>query len=167
MRFKCTLFRLQNNLRSPLDSARITGAASAHITEGVICTAHHHFVAATRFLRARRFCSSTTTSLLATYEVSVLRNHGIEVEPAADFSSARSLQRLHHYDWIFLDVRRHFPGDAPQFYEQIKDASPGQRFAFLVGPPLYLSLTWPDEISLEEASRGQWEQTVKRPARAA
>src|SRR6266568_4110113 len=99
--------------------------------------------------------------------VSVLRSHGIEVEPAADFSSARSLQRLHHYDWIFLDVRRHFPGDAPQFYEQIKDASPGQRFAFLVGPPLYLSLTWPDEISLEEASRGQWEQTVKRFARAA
>ena len=99
--------------------------------------------------------------------VSVLRSHGIEVEPAADFSSARSLQRLHHYDWIFLDVRRHFPGEALQFYEQIKDASPGQRFAFLVGPPLYLSLTWPDEISLEEASRGQWEQTVKRPARAA
>ena len=60
--------------------------------------------------------------------VSVLRSHGIEVEPAADFSSARSLQRLHHYDWIFLDVRRHFPGEALQFYEQIKDASPGQRF---------------------------------------
>src|SRR6266566_3135478 len=36
--------------------------------------------------------------------VSVLRNHGIEVEPAANFSSARSLQRLHHYDWIFLDA---------------------------------------------------------------
>jgi len=33
--------------------------------------------------------------------------------------------------------------------------SSGQRFAFLVGPPLYLSLTWPAEISLEEASRGQ------------
>ena len=45
--------------------------------------------------------------------------------------------------------------------------SSGQRFAFLVGPPLYLSLTWPGEISLEEASRGQWEQTVKRFARAA
>src|SRR5207245_3904968 len=29
-----------------LDFARITGAESAHITEGVICTAHHHFVAA-------------------------------------------------------------------------------------------------------------------------
>jgi CheY-like chemotaxis protein len=88
--------------------------------------------------------------------VSVLRSHGIEVEPAADFSSARSLQLLHHYDWIFLDVRRHFPGDALQFYEQIKDASPRQRFAFLIGPPHYLSLTWPGEIYLEEASRGQW-----------
>src|SRR5438034_7135882 len=99
--------------------------------------------------------------------VSVLRSHGIEVEPAADFSSARSLQRLHHYDWIFLDVRRHLPGEALEFYEQIRDVSPRQRFAFLVGPPLYLSLTWPGGIFLEEASRGQWEQTVKRFARAA
>jgi len=98
--------------------------------------------------------------------VSVLRSHGVEVEAAADFSSARSLQRLHHYDWIFLDVRRHFPGEALQFYEQVKDTSPGQRFAFLVGPPVYLTRNWPLEVTLEDAS-GQWEQTVKRFARAA
>ena len=99
--------------------------------------------------------------------VSVLRSHGIEVEPAADFSSARSLQRLHHYDWIFLDVRRHFPGEALQFYEQIKDASPGQRFAFLVGPPVYLSRNWPLEVTVADAWQGQWSETVKRFAKAA
>ena len=99
--------------------------------------------------------------------VSVLRSHGIEVEPAADFSSARSLQRLHHYDWIFLDVRRHFPGEALQFYEQIKGVSPGQRFAFLVGPPVYLSRNWPLEVTVADDWQGQWSDTVKRIAKAA
>ena len=99
--------------------------------------------------------------------VTVLRSHGVEVEAAADFFSARSLQGLHHYDWIFLDVRRHFPGEALQFYEQIKDASPGQRFAFLVGPPVYLSLAWPGEVTVDDISRGQWAETVKRFATAA
>ncbi len=94
--------------------------------------------------------------------VSVLRGHGVEVEAAADFSSARSLQRLHRYDWIFLDVRRHFPGEALQFYEQIKDASPQQRFAFLVGPPAYLSLTWPQEVTAADKKPQQWEATVRR-----
>ncbi len=99
--------------------------------------------------------------------VSVLRSHGIEVEPVADFSSARSLQRLHHYDWIFLDVRRHFPGEVLQFYEQVKVASPGQRFAFLVGPPVYLSRNWPLEVTVAEPWQGQWSETVKRFAKAA
>src|SRR6266566_4640480 len=80
--------------------------------------------------------------------VSVLRSHGIEVEPAANFSSARSLQRLHHYDWI-------------------KDASPGQRFAFLVGPPVYLTRNWPLEVTVADAWQGQWSETVKRFAKAA
>src|SRR5204863_8197992 len=66
--------------------------------------------------------------------VSVLRSHGVEVEPAVDFSSARSLQRLHHYDWIFLDVRRHFPGEALQFYEQIKGVVRDNALPFSWGP---------------------------------
>ena len=93
--------------------------------------------------------------------VSVLRSHGVKVETAADFSSARSLQRFHHYDWIFLDVRRHFPGEALQFYEQIKDASPGQRFVFLVGPPVYLSRTWPEEVTTAEKEPQQWEASER------
>src|SRR6266704_3237222 len=50
-------------------------------------------------------------------------------------------------------VRGHLPGEALEFYEQIREVTPRQ-LAFLVGPPLYLSLTWPGGISLEEASRG-------------
>jgi len=97
----------------------------------------------------------------------VLRGHGVEVDAADSLQRARVLWRPRRYDLILLDVRGHLPGEALEFYEQIRDVSPRQRFAFLVGPPLYLSLTWPSGIFLEEASRGQWEQTVKRFARAA
>ena len=97
----------------------------------------------------------------------VLRGHGVEVDTADSLQRARVLWRPRRYDLILLDVRGHLPGEALEFYEQIRDVSPRQRFAFLVGPPLYLSLTWPGGIFLEEASRGQWEQTVKRFARAA
>jgi len=97
----------------------------------------------------------------------VLRGHGVEVDAADSLQRARVLWRPRRYDLILLDVRGHLPGEALEFYEQIRDVSPRQRFAFLAGSRLYLSLTWPGEISLEEASRGQWEQTVKRFARAA
>src|SRR5438552_14561180 len=89
----------------------------------------------------------------ATREVraGVLRSHGVEchVLPLTsaehDFSGATQCLQ-----WVSLDVRRQLPGEALEFYEQIRDVSSGQRFAFLVGPPLYLSLNWPGEISLEE-----------------
>ena len=96
----------------------------------------------------------------------VLRGHGVEVDATDSLQRARVLWRSRRYDLILLDVRGHLPGEALEFYEQIREVTPRQ-LAFLVGPPLYLSLTWPGGISLEEASRGQWEQTVKRFARAA
>ena len=96
----------------------------------------------------------------------VLRGHGVEVDAADSLQRARVLWRPRRYDLILLDVRGHLPGEALEFYEQIREVTPRQ-LAFLVGPPLYLSLTWPGGIFLEEASRGQWEQTVKRFARAA
>jgi CheY-like chemotaxis protein len=92
----------------------------------------------------------------------VLRSHGVEVDAADSLQRARVLWRPRRYDLILLDVRRQFPGEALQFYEQIRDASPRQRFAFLVGPPVYLSRTWPNEVMVEFASRGQWGETVTR-----
>ncbi len=92
----------------------------------------------------------------------VLRSHGVEVDAADSLQRARVLWRPRRYDLILLDVRRQFPGETLQFYEQIRDASPRQRFAFLVGPPVYLSRTWPNEVMVEFASRGQWGETVTR-----
>jgi len=71
--------------------------------------------------------------------IRVLQSHGVEVRAADSFSGARFLWRPNVYDLILLDVRRHLPGEALEFYEQIKTASPKEHFAFLVGPPVYLS----------------------------
>jgi len=92
----------------------------------------------------------------------VLRSHGVEVQTAEAISAARSLWQPRIYDLVLLDVRRYSPGETLEFYEQIKQASPRQQVVFLVGPPTYLSLTWPGEVSVGENSRGQWGETVKR-----
>ena len=94
--------------------------------------------------------------------VRVLQSHGVEVHAAEDLSGARFLWQPNVYDLILLDVRRHLPGEALEFYEQIKTASPKEHFAFLVGPPVYLSRTWPGEFVEVDASQGQWGATVRR-----
>jgi PleD family two-component response regulator len=100
----------------------------------------------------------------ATCEVraSFLRSHGVEVHAAADLSGARFLWHPNVYQLIMLDTRRYSPGDALEFCEQIRSASPHERIAFLVGPPTYLSFTWPGEAIAEDAASGQWTETVNR-----
>jgi PleD family two-component response regulator len=100
----------------------------------------------------------------ATREVraAVLRSQGVEVQEAEEISRARFLWQPNVYDLIMLDVRRYSPGEALEFYEQMKDASPQQQFAFLIGPPRYLSRTWPGEVASDDTSRGQWAETVRR-----
>jgi response regulator RpfG family c-di-GMP phosphodiesterase len=100
----------------------------------------------------------------ATREVraAVLRSRGVEVHEAEEISRARFLWQPHVYDLVMLDIRRYFPAEALEFYEQIKAADPRQRIVFLTGPPKYLSRTWPDEVTVDDASRGQSAETVKR-----
>jgi hypothetical protein len=92
----------------------------------------------------------------------VLRSRGVEVNEAEEISAARFLWQSHVYDLVMLDVRRYSQEETREFYEQIKGASPRQQFAFLMGPPRYLSRTWPGEIAAADTSRGQWAETVKR-----
>ena len=100
----------------------------------------------------------------ATREVraAVLRSRGIEVREAEDLSTARFLWQPNIYHFVMLDVRRYSSDETFEFYGQIRDASPGQRFAFLMGPPTYLSLTWPGEVTVDSVLRGQWGETVRR-----
>ena len=94
--------------------------------------------------------------------VRVLQSHGVEVHAAKDLCGARFLWQPNVYDLILLDVRRHLPGEALEFYEQIRTASPKEHFAFLVGPPVYITRTWPGEVTQIDTSQGQWGATVGR-----
>jgi PleD family two-component response regulator len=93
---------------------------------------------------------------------SVLRSHGVEVHEAEELSGARFLWQPHVYDLVMLDVRRYSPEDGIEFSKRIKQASARQRIVFLVGPPSYLSLTWPGEVIAGDASSGQRGETVRR-----
>jgi len=80
----------------------------------------------------------------------VLQSHGVEVHSAEDLSAARFLWQPKVYDLILLDLRKHLPGEALEFYQQIKETSPRERIAFLVGPRVYFSITWPEELMNSE-----------------
>jgi hypothetical protein len=119
-------------------------------------------------LRGRRLLADKKVLLIdrcqATREAraAVLRTYGVEVHEAEEISSARFLWQPNVYNLVMLDVRRYSPGEALEFYEQMKDASPRQQFAFLIGPPRYLSRTWPGEVASGDTSRGQGAETVRR-----
>ena len=93
---------------------------------------------------------------------SVLRSRGIDVHTANSLHAARFLWQPNLYQFILLDVRRHLPGEALEFYERIRTASPKEHFVFLVGPPAYLSVTWADDVTATAKEPQQWAETVKR-----
>jgi len=99
--------------------------------------------------------------------IRVLQSHDVEVRAADSLPAARFLWQPNIYDLILLDVRRHLPGEALEFYEQITTSSPKEHFAFLVGPPAYLTRRWPGEVTEIDASQGQWGATVRRLLTAA
>ncbi len=92
----------------------------------------------------------------------VLRSHGVEVHEAEEISAARFLWQPHVYDLVMLDVRRYSPAETLEFYGEVMHRSPHEHFVFLLGPPKYLSRTWPDEVTVDDVSRGEWGETVKR-----
>jgi hypothetical protein len=98
---------------------------------------------------------------------SVLRSRGIEVDATDSLQAARDLWRPKLYDLILLDARGHLPGEAFDFYLEVRHANPGVRVVFLVGPPTYLSLTWPTEVMAREKEPQQWVETVRRFVTAA
>ncbi len=105
----------------------------------------------------------------ATREVraAVLRSRGVEVHEAEEISTARFLWQPNVYDLVMLDVRRYSPAEELEFYEQIRAPDPRQRIVFLIGPPKYVSRTWPGEVADGDTSRGQWGETAKRLLAAA
>ena len=93
--------------------------------------------------------------------VNVLQSHGVQVHAVEDLFEARFLWQPRLYDFVLLDVRRYPAEEALEWCEEIKDRGFRQRIVFLVGPPTYLSFTWPGEVIAEDASSGQRGETVR------
>ncbi len=68
----------------------------------------------------------------------IMRKLGIEVDSAADISEARCWWKAALYDLVLINVEN-IRSSRDKFCDDIRAATPSQRFAFLVGAPKYLS----------------------------
>src|SRR2546421_4064859 len=68
----------------------------------------------------------------------IMRKLGIEVDSAADIGEARSWWRADLYDLVLINAENQH-GYRDKFCDDIRRATPRQRFAFLVGKPEYLA----------------------------
>jgi CheY-like chemotaxis protein len=82
----------------------------------------------------------------------VLRKLGIDVDCAADIAEARSWWRPTLYDLVLISMERGH-GQRDKFCDDLRSATPRQRFAFLVGQPEYLadSPNADQELTMENA----------------
>lgn len=79
-----------------------------------------------------------------------MRKLGIEVDSAADIGEARCWWKADLYDLVLINVENK-RGSRDQFCDDIRAATPRQRFAFLVGKPEYLSDSpSPDLVAQDE-----------------
>jgi ActR/RegA family two-component response regulator len=98
---------------------------------------------------------------------SVLRGHGFQVEVARSVAEARSRWHPNTYAWLLVDVVHQLPGEVLEFCDQIKREDPREKIAFLVGPPGFVSLNWPDEAICETEGSKAPRQFVPKLPRAA
>jgi CheY-like chemotaxis protein len=68
----------------------------------------------------------------------IMRKLGIEVDSAADIGEARCWWKAALYDLVLINVENK-RSTRDKFCDDIRAATPSQRFAFLVGSPEYLS----------------------------
>jgi response regulator RpfG family c-di-GMP phosphodiesterase len=92
----------------------------------------------------------------------ILRSHNVEVHEAEEIRAARFLWQPNIYGLVMLDFRRYSSYEMLDFYDEVKARSPRRCFVFMLGPPLYLSRTWPGEVTVDSVLREQWGETVRR-----
>src|SRR5256885_15957755 len=68
----------------------------------------------------------------------VMRRLGMEVDCAADISEARSWWRADLYNLVLINAQTDV-GQRDDFCESVRNATPPQQLAFLVGKPEYLA----------------------------
>jgi len=88
--------------------------------------------------KKKRVLLIDTSSHKRELRAEVMRKLGIDVDSAADIGEARCWWKADLYDLVLINVEN-TPGNRDKFCDDIRTATPRQRYAFLVGKPEYLS----------------------------
>lgn len=89
-------------------------------------------------LKKKRVLLLDTSTRKRDLRAEVMRKLGMEVDCAADIAEARSWWRADLYDLVLVHMEKG-RGHRDKFCDDIRNATPPQRLAFLVGEPGYLS----------------------------
>ena len=92
------------------------------------------------YVRKKRVLLVDANAGMRQQRATVLRKYRLEVTCASDLTDARSLWRDKWYDLVLIDAGQD-SGGASELCHEIKEDSPGQLVAFLVGQPHYLAAT--------------------------
>src|SRR5215467_8405480 len=95
-------------------------------------------VAIPRAVKKKRVLLVDTLQAKRELRAEVMRKLGIDVDCAADVAEARSWWRAALYDLVLINMEKG-QGHRDRFCEEIRNATPPQRLAFLVGQPEYLA----------------------------
>jgi hypothetical protein len=96
----------------------------------------------------------------------VLASHGIEVIGAGDLTEASSIWHRDRYDMVLIDIRRDHHG-CLAWRDLIKQESPKQIVAFLVGGPRYVDLEPQPDSYVAEKHGSEWGGVLRRTVRDA
>jgi CheY-like chemotaxis protein len=97
----------------------------------------------------------------------VLRKLGMDVDSAADIAEARSWWRPALYNLVLINMEKG-GGQRDRFCDDLRSATPPQRFAFLVGSPEYLadSLDADQELAMQSRQEQAAMGTAKESSSA-
>jgi len=88
--------------------------------------------------KKKRVLLIDTSSHKRELRAEIMRKLGIDVDSAADIGEARCWWKADLYDLVLINVEN-TRGNRDKFCDDIRTATPRQRYAFLVGKPEYLS----------------------------
>jgi CheY-like chemotaxis protein len=89
-------------------------------------------------LKKRRVLLVDTSPAKRHLRAEVMRRLGMDVDCAADIPEARSWWKVDFYDLVLINMEEGL-GHRDRFCEDIRNATPPQQLAFLVGKPDYLA----------------------------
>jgi len=96
----------------------------------------------------------------------ILALHGIEAVGVSDLTEASSIWHRDRYDLILIDIRRDYYG-CLAWRDMIKQESPKQIVAFLVGEPRYVDLEPQPDSYVAEEHGSEWGELLRRRMREA